>query len=481
MSIVDAIRYRVVWKYTGGVLLVLAAAFLLTALVSAASGEGFFIFYLALSTASALAGWLLYRSVPEKEVTAPEAASIASLSFLVASFAGALPFFFSGGVGPLDAWFEAMSGFTTTGFSLLALERAPRSLIFFRALSQWLGGMGFVVITVSLLLVSGRPAVVLLKERREEKLFPSITRHVQVIAVTYTLLTIAGALLLFLTGADVFEAICYSLSGLSTGGFNVHAKSIGALAPASRPAAMLVMVLGSINFILYYRYWQEQKSFSGTLRSLVKNPQVLALLSAVLLAGLVLSMVLPEGWGISDGFFIALSAQTTTGYFTRDAADLPAPAVMVLVASMFIGGTLGSTSGGVKLYRLIVVSSYLKRHLAAFLYPREVVLPDDSATRGLAKDELIGVFYVIALYVFFIFIGWAVFVGHGLDPLESLFEVTSAAGTVGLSSGIVTPGLAPGLKVTLILLMWAGRLEFLPLLVWACSLAMMGRRRPRAL
>ncbi len=478
MTIVDAIRYRVVCKYTGGVLFVLSGAFVLTSIVSAVEGEGFFIFYIALFVASALAGWFLYTSVPESEVTASEAAAIASISFLAASIIGALPFVVIGGAPPLDAWFESMSGFTTTGFSLLDLENTPLSLLFLRALSQWLGGMGFVVITVSLLLVSGRPAVVLIKERMEEKLFPSITRHVQVIAATYVLLTVLGVLAFLVTGTGLFDSICYSLSGLSTGGFAVHSKSIGGLSRPSSIAALFVMVLGSINFILYHRYWQEKRTVSGCIRGLLGNPQVIALISAIAVSGLVLWILLPRSWHMLDTFFLAVSAQTTTGYFTLNPSKLPALALMVLTISMFIGGTLGSTSGGIKLYRLIEVSTHLRRHLESYYYPREVVLPEGATTRGVAKDELIGVFYVTALYALFIFIGCMVFVGYGFDALESLFEVTSAVGTVGLSSGITGPELPWVPKVTLIVLMWAGRLEFMPLLVWLYSAALIGRRRP---
>lgn len=463
------IRYRVVFKYLGGMLLVLGGAFLLTASVSLFLRERLFFYYLFLSVSSALFGWRLFRWGPEKELTAPEAAAIASLSFLITSLAGALPFLFINKMAPIDAWFESMSGFTTTGFSLMDLKTTPDSLLFFRALTQWLGGVGFVVITVSLLLVSGNAAIVLFKEGPEKKLFPRITRHVQVIVVTYVTLTMIGAMALLLSGLKAFDAVCYALSGVSTGGFAVHQGSISDIPYKWAPLAVtLVMTFGSINFILYYLTWKTHRNFWKALRAFFKSPQVISLFISIALIGFFLYMTIGNA-GLLDTLFLAASAQTTTGYYILDPSNIPAIAIVALTASMFIGGSMGSTSGGIKLFRLIELLKNLKRFLLRRLYPREVVLPEDAFDKGFAREELVGLLYIIIIYLFFIFTGASIFIWYGFDPLRAVFEVTSAVGTVGLSSGIVSPELGTGLKLVLIFLMWAGRLEFLPVLLWAYS------------
>jgi len=330
--------------------------------------------------------------------------------------------------------------------------------------------MGFVVITVSILLVSGNTAVTLLQEEVEEKLFPRITRHIQVIFVTYVILTAAGAALLLAAGLGPFDALCYTLSGVSTGGF---APDAGSLAPAPYRTALvpvlLIMGAGATNFILYYESWKRSK---GRLLHAVKffftNPQTLLLIALVVLFTAAIGLVAERGTWL-DALFMAASAQTTTGYSSM--AGSPAVKVMVImIPAMFIGGAMGSTAGGVKLHRVIVFFKSFNRFILAREYPPEVILPGGLTGRGVAKTELLGVFYIISVYAIFIALSAAVFILAGFDPLGSFFEVTSAAGTVGLSSGIVSAGLSGWLKLLLIFLMWGGRLEFIPLLIWLYSI-----------
>lgn len=474
----NGIRYRVVSKYIGGVLMVLGGVFLAAFCASALLGEPLsnLLTYILLTAASLALGWELYRRVPERDVTPVEAATLAAASFLAASVIGAAPFYLIGGMGPVDSWFESMSGFTTTGLSLLDVRAAPGSLLFLRALSQWVGGMGFVVITVSVLLVSGKSAVGLVSLEVEEKLFPRIVRHVQVIAVTYGVLTLLSVTLLLLAGLGFFNALCYTLSGISTGGFAVHPESVAGL-PGGLTflAFMLVMLFGSINFLLYYRCLKEA-GIKGGVVAFFKDPQVAALLVLSAGAGLVLGLVLDGGRGFVDGAFLALSAQTTTGYHTLSPAALPPFALALLIGSMFLGGSMGSTSGGVKLFRVITLARSANAFLAGHHYPEDMVPPGGRYGRGVDLKELPGIFYVIATYAVAVFAGTLVFVWAGYGPMESVFEVTSAIGTVGLSTGLAAPGLESGLKVLLTVLMWLGRIEFFPFFIWMYSL--LALRRP---
>jgi len=476
-GLAERVRYRVVCKYLGGVLLILAGASLLAGLVSMALGEGWLygLFYLFYAAGSGACGWLLYRMVPEKEINLPEAAAIASLSFLLGSLAGGVVFFFLARMPALDAWFEAMSGFTTTGFSLLDVEGAPASVLFYRALSQWLGGIGFVMITVSLLMASGSSAVTFLKEESREKLFPRMARHVQIIALTYMALTVLGVAGLLAAGLSPFEAVCYTLSGISTGGFAVHAGGVADLPyRAAFLPLVLVMCLGSVSLILYYRSWRSGRGVAGAAAAWLKNPQVVCLGGFIVVLGLVLSLSITGEDRLVHGFFTAVSAQTTTGYQTIPPSSLPPFALLLVIGAMFVGGSMGSTAGGVKIFRVIHLAGSLNRFLLMHQLPRETVVPGGVAGKDLAKEGLAGIFYVTVTYVFFIFAGTVLFTAWGFDPLSSLFEVTSAVGTVGLSMGIVDPGLAWPLKAVLAFLMWAGRLEFIAVLIWFYSFAAAG-------
>lgn len=473
------VRYRVVVKYLGGSLIILGGAFLLTAAVSFMLAEkaGFLAFYVVIAAVSAAAGWVLYRMAPEKEINVLEAAAIASLSFLVASFTGAVPFVALAGMPALDAWFEAMSGFTTTGFSLLDVDTSPGSVLFLRALSQWFGGMGFVVLTVSFLVTTGSSAVTFLKEEIPEKVFPRIARHVQLIVITYVILTVLGIVMLAISGLGLYDAVCYTLSGVSTGGFAVHRNSIADLPYhfAAIPL-IIIMITGSVSFILYYRSWKTNINFRAAAAAFFRNSQVILLLVFILVLGLLLSLGIEGPDRFIHGFILAASAQTTTGYYTIEPSSLPGFALVLVIGAMFIGGSMGSTSGGVKLFRIIQLFATLNRFIVKYLFPRETVLPGEVAGKGIAKEELPGIFYVIAIYGVFIFIGTVIFAAAGYDPLSSVFEVTSAVGTVGLSTGVVEPGLNQGLKLLLIFLMWVGRLEFLPLLIFIYSFLLRSKK-----
>lgn len=469
------LRYRIILKYVGGALWVLTGEFILVALAALILGEWHCIpIYLLCALGTGFAGWLLVRTVPEKEITVPEAMSVAALIFLVASIVGGIPFFCFGPMTPLDAWFDSMSAYTTTGFSLMDVAAAPLSLLFFRALSQWLGGLGFVLFTIGLLLgssgFSAEAALTLLGEgEREEKFLPRISSYVKLISITYASLTLIAIAVLLLTGAGLFDAICYSLSGISTGGFATHPGSAADLGAAIW-GLVFVMWMGSISFLLYSRTWVVRKSRQRLLRGLFGDPQLLCIFLFTIFGALAIYLSRGEEGGFRDAFFFAASAVSTTGYSASNTSLLPAFPMALLVVLMFVGGSMGSSAGGVKILRLVELFRGIHEFMLSHIYAKEVV-----RKKGIENDALIDILMVIAFYAITVVIGSLVFVVCGYDPLRSLFEVTSAVSTVGLSSGIVSHSMSGGLKALMILLMWAGRVEFIPIMVWSYSMAV--RRR----
>jgi len=468
------LRYRIILKHLGVVSWVLAGELALAAMAAVLLGDWRSIAcYLLISMALAAGGWALVRNVPEREVTGPEAMAVAALSFFAASVAGALPFIFLGGMPPLDAWFDAMSAYTTTGFSLLDLTRAPRSLLFFRALSQWLGGLGFVLFTVSLFIgshmVSARGAIAMLKnDRHEESFFPRIATHVKVVVYTYASLTIVGVAVLLSTGVGVFDAVCYTLSGVSTGGFATHPASAAGLGSGSAAlwGLIFIMLLGSTNFLIYYRVMQARRTLKGISRAVLEDLQFPALIIIVVAASAAVYLSAGWGGGLTGAFFLSASALSTTGYSAADAGLMPAFPMALVVLLMFVGGSVRSSAGGIKLHRLIQIFRGMHDLMLARVYPVELV-----RRKALEKDELTDILMVISFYAITVASGTLVFIACGYGPLSSAFEVTSAVSTVGLSAGIVSTGLGAGLKALMILLMWAGRVEFIPIMALSYSMA----------
>ncbi len=464
----DTLRYRVVFKYTGGVLLVTSGVYLLTSVVSLLSGEGYLFHFLVMALLTALCGWYLQRGVPERTIERVEVSVVASLSFLVVSVLSALPFFLVVGLSPLDAWFEAMSGVTTTGFSLLNPERLPRTMLFFRSLLQWFGGLGFVALTVALLMVSGRPAVVMLKEDvHEGKLTPRITAHMRIIFLTYLVFTLVATVALWIAGIEPLKSLCYALSGISTGGFTPENPSEPV--PHGQLASfitLILMLLGAVNFVIYYRVWKERVEGTPVTKILRDNLQPLVLAGLVGSVFLFVALGIPEGWTVYDALFITVSAQTTTGFYLHPPSSLPPHLLGLLVISMFVGGCMGSTAGGIKIYRAVETVRIVNSHLTARLYPREKVFPHHRRLTPEGREDPVGIFSLIWIYVIVIALATIYLMWRGHEPLASLFDVTSAVSTVGLTAGVVSEGAGWDIKLLFIGLMWAGRLEFVPVILW---------------
>ncbi len=463
----DTLRYRVVFKYIGGVLLVVSGGYLLSSVVSFLTGEPYILHFLGMAAATALCGWYLRRGVPEKTIQRVEVGVVAALSFLVVSLVSALPFVYIAGLSPLDGWFESMSGVTTTGFSLLTPEALPKTMLFFRSLLQWFGGLGFMALTVTLLMVSGRPAVAILKEDVQEgKLTPRITAHVHIIFVTYLVFTLGATLALWVAGLDVLKSVCYALSGISTGGFSPESPSEYMLhRRVVSVVTLFVMLSGAVNFVIYYRIWKERVAGVSVVTILKENNQPIFLFLLVSVVFLFVAASVPEGWSIYEALFLTVSAQTTTGFYIQPPSGLPAHLMSLLVISMFVGGCMGSTAGGIKVYRAVEVVRLINNSLVSRLYTREKVLPHHrKVVEG--REEPVGVFSLVLIYVIVITLATIYLMWHGYEPLASLFDVTSAVSTVGLTAGVVTEGMGWDTKVMFIGLMWAGRLEFIPVLLW---------------
>jgi trk/ktr system potassium uptake protein len=463
-----AVRPRVVLKYLAQLVLILAALDLVPAAVAMGSGDLALAFRFGCVTLLLLAGSLPWvRLTVAVDIQANEALCVTALAFLVGALSKIYPFM-GAGIALPDALFEAISGITTTGLSTLAsVEDKPVSFLFARAWMQWYGGLGIVILSLALFMGHERIARRLLGRAAEgEGLALGIRRYARQVVVVYLVLTVLAVLLLWATGLDGFTAVVHALSAVSTGGFSTYDDSLAGL--GSGTAAWIVTLSGlsgALALALYYRAWEQGwRELAGDMetRGLFAST---ALSVCLLMLSLHWNGSLSWGESMKHAFLLGISAQTTTGYSSLDVGQLQPLSKLILMLSMFIGGDVGSTAGGVKILRLLALLRLLQFIIRTTGAPNHAVNEARLGGRRLSQQEFTAVLALLAMFTLVILFSWVPFLARGYDPLDSLFEVVSATATTGLSAGIAGPGLDPVLKGVLCLDMLAGRLEILALLV----------------
>ncbi|MDR2095954.1 MAG: TrkH family potassium uptake protein [Treponema sp.] len=391
------------------------------------------------------------------------------LTWVAACLQGALPFFFSGYVDRFaDAAFESISGFTTTGISVfIDLDILPRSLIFWRAETHWLGGMGMVVLTVAILPLLGVGGFQLLKAESPgpdaERITPKIAGTAKFLWISYMALTGVQVLLLRLCGMSWFDAMVHAFSTLGTGGFSSRNESIAYYqSPAVEWVCTIFMLIGGYNYILIYRLLR------GKFRDVLRNSESRAYVFIILISVVIISAALvPTGIpfldAIRQAFFSMASILTTTGFSSVNINLWPPLAQGVLFILMFIGGCSGSTAGGVKIIRYVVLWKQAGNELRRIIYPKGVftVRLDKKVGR---KDVVYGVAGFVFLY--FLLLGCTVLLvsASGLNLFSSVNVALITLGNIGQGLGLdnasaIVYGFPSGLKWALSFIMIAGRLE----------------------
>ena len=463
-----AIRGPVVVKYAAQLTFVQAGLFLLPTCVALYYAE----YALALRFATVLC-LLAAASLPFLRLPVPgqiqtnEALVVTVIAFLLGASAMVYPFM-GAGMALLDAVFESVSGITTTGLSTLAdLQDKPRSFLFARSWMQWYGGLGFVVLAIALL--TGKQLAnrrLMAQELTQEGMTVSMQQHARQVTLVYFLLTLLPVLLLLLSGVDGFTALVHALSAVSTGGFSSFDNSLAGF--HVWPVQLLLScsgILGAVSLPWYYRIYQQ--GFSQSLSS----RETFALLLLILSVTLPLTLILSSGGemdyltSVGQALLLAVSAQTTTGFSSLHVDTLDPLAKGILLMSMAVGGTVGSTAGGLKVFRFLVLlrlMQYTIRHTAVSSH---AVFEPKLSGKIIHSEEITTVLTLLGWYLALVFFSWLPFIAMHYHPLDALFEVISATATVGLSTGISRMELQPLLKLILCFDMLAGRLEIIALLV----------------
>lgn len=385
---------------------------------------------------------------------------------------------------PLNAFFESMSGFTGTGLTMTDDESSlPRTLQWWRTFTEWIGGVGVIVLTTAILSRPGSGSLTLYEsEARAQKIHPSIVSTVRTIWWIFILFTFVAIMVLWLAGMPIWDAINHGMTGLATGGFSITDESIATYDSATIDFALLpIMILGSIAFPIHYLILQ------GDLRNFYRDLQTRWVFIYMGLGSLFLwGLVFVSGTYATPydafryGVFQFVSAATCTGFQTAvDATNVslgrwPTAAQLTVTIGMFVGGAAGSTVGGIKLIRALTLLKGIRYRIADVFYPEIAVrrmqingrrLDEEEASREVEEAAIIAV-----LWFLFLVVGTFVLLlslPAGEYTLENvIFEVASAQGNVGLSTGITGPESLPTVgKVMFLFNMWIGRLEIIPVLV----------------
>jgi trk/ktr system potassium uptake protein len=416
---------------------------------------------------------------------------VVALTWLLAGMVGGLPYVLAGQEHldrPVDALFEGMSGFTTTGATLLVdIESLDHSLAMWRQFTQWLGGLGIIVLVLAVLprlRVGGRQMLESEMPGPEvDQLGERIRSTVRRIWVLYLGLTVAEALVLASlgwTGIDdamsPFEAVAHALTTIPTGGFSTESRSIEAFGPATQWVLVVFMVLAGLNFALLWRAVIGRRPMA-LLRDEESRVYVtlLALASSVLVVELATETMAGSDAALRNGVFQAVSLMTGTGYASTDFAGWTTLALMLLVLLMFVGGAAGSTTGSVKVLRHLLLGKVLRRELRQTLHA-ELVSPVRLNGRVVDEQTLRAVGSFVLLYLALFVVGTGVIVvdsalqGPDLTPLDAISAAAATLGNVGPATGPIGPMLSyepfsDVSTVTMSLLMLLGRIEVIPVIV----------------
>ena len=388
---------------------------------------------------------------------------ISSFAWLWASLIGATIMAISLDIHFVDALFENMSAWTGSGMTFFVnVEILPRSILFLRSLEQWIGGLGIVIIFIGILIRAGTAASRLYKsEAREEKIKPNITNTLRKALEIYLIYTAAGILLFILAGLPIFDAINLTFTSISTGGMSIKNANVGFYQDSLvYIITMVLMILGATSFSVHYNIVKTKG------KSVYRDVQFQLMIVLIVIASvfiLVTNKMVPI-----EELFTIVSAITTTGANVvppYELATWSGSSLIILMVLMLIGGSSGSTSGGLKLIRIFTVMKGMNLTVTNLVSPEGRVVSTRIGGKKINEREIKEASAYIAIFFIFLMFGWIVMTLYGYDPFTALFDIISLQTNNGLSTGIVFGGLPIPVKLTLIFLMWIGRLEIIPVLV----------------
>ncbi len=471
-------RLPVILRITGILLTLFSVALLVPVIVAVVYGEdtvATFINAFAITACSGLALWIPNRG--DEDLRVGDGFMITTFFYVGLGLFGAVPIYLaeSTGLSFTDAAFESLSGLTTTGATVLTgLDGLPKSILFYRQLLQWYGGMGIIVLAVAILPMLGIGGMQLYRAEspgpvKDNKLTPRITETAKALWYLYLGLTIACALSYWLAGMNPFDAICHSFSTVAIGGFSTHDASIGYFgSPAVEGVAIAFMIFSGINFGLHFVVWNRKNPLYY-----LRDMEVRMYLMALAAVALAICAVLIRHTDANDapirhGLFQAISITTTTGFTTRDFSSWPSVAPILLLFAAFAGGCAGSTAGGIKMIRVLLIFRQGMREIRRLIHPNGV-FPLKLGKRKVPDRVVDAVWSFFSAYVIiFLTMVCLVMAISDLDFTTAFSAVAACLNNLGPGLGDVSSNYRSLPDTVTWLLMFAmllGRLEIFTLIV----------------
>lgn len=468
---------RMIIKILGTLFIVEAACMLPSLLVSIIYGQNDFYAFAITIILLVFLGLIMYSiKTTNTNLYSKDGFAIVSLGWIFVSLFGALPFILSGAIPNFaDAFFESVSGFTTTGSTILReVESLPRGILFWRSFTHWIGGMGVLVLMLAVIPKAGASALQIMKAEspgpNPDKLVPKIGQTAKILYLIYLVLTIILAALLVTAGMPLYDSLIHTFGTAGTGGFSCMNRSVGAYNNVYAEVIITVfMFIFGTNFTLYYQ------ALKGNWKSLFKDEEFrfylgLMVAAIVLITWNLTGTVFSSVWeSLRHASFQASTIMTTTGYSTTDFNLWPTFSKAILVLLMFTGACAGSTAGGLKCIRIVVLLKTIKREVMKVIHPKSVYTVKIG---GKALDEgiLSGVSTYFFAYMIIFTVTLLIVSLDGMDLVTTFTSVATAIGNVGPGLEVVGPmgsfaDYSALSKIVFSVAMLFGRLEILPMLI----------------
>ena len=470
------LNFRIIFKIISRNLFILTGALLICTFISILYSEKYLPFLYS-SIIALVIGLVLFVLTESKSnntiIQRKDAYLTVTLSWLFISLIGCLPYIFSGSIPSfINAFFESISGFTTTGSSILTdIESLPYSILFWRSMTHWIGGIGIIVLVIIVMpsLQIGGYHLFTMESSLQEKIQPKIKAVGNRLLLIYVGLTFIAIVLLQLGGMNLFESVCHAFGTISTGGFSPKNTSIGDYSAYIQYVIMAFMLLSGTNFVIHYYL------IKGEFHKIKENEEFKLYLFVVLFIGLVISSILIFKMDKSfeesfrEGFFQVISIITCTGYASADYLLWPEYAWIIILFAMFLGGSTGSTAGGIKMVRHLIVLKNFARIFKQLIYPNAIISVRLN-NNALSEETNTSILTFISIYFAVFLAGSLVLMLIGIDGKTASSAVASCMANIGPGIGTIGPvsnfAHLPGSgKIILSLLMLVGRLEIYTFLI----------------
>ncbi len=473
------VHFRLIIKFIGILLMILSGAMATSILWSWYYNETQVIRSLLISSAitfsSGLLLFMLTSGYDHRNIGKKEGYIVVTFTWVSITLFGSLPFYLSGAIPSYtNAFFETMSGFTTTGATILTdIEAMPKGLLFWRSMTHWLGGMGIIVLTLAILPILGVGGMQLFVAEAPgttpSRLHPRITETAKRLWGIYVIFTLLQTLLLMFGGMDLFDAICHAFSTMATGGFSTKNDSIAGFSPYIQYVIILFMIIAGTSFSLHYFL------LKGQFRKVLDNEEFRFYLSIIFVFAIIYTVVIygmhqagPEE-AFRDSLFQIVSITTTTGFITADYLQWHGLLWFGLFLLMFTGGCIGSTGGGIKMIRILILVKNTRLELKRLIHPMAII-PVRVNGKTIPTEIIQNFLAFFLLYMLIMVAGSTIMTAFGLDFTSAVGASIATLGNIGPAIGKLGPvdnyAFIPlGAKWALSFFMLIGRLEIFTVLL----------------